>query len=58
MDISKDLHWIGHASFYIDAGGKKVFIDPFDIRMRIEGKADLILITQLATIQTTRPSFP
>ena len=45
MDIERDLHWIGHASFYIDVGGKSVFIDPFDIRMEIKVKADLILIT-------------
>lgn len=45
MDLNRDLHWIGHASFYIDAGGKRVFIDPFDIRTEIKGKADLILIT-------------
>jgi len=41
-DFLKNIHWLGHAGFRIDAG-KTVYIDPF----QIEGgpKADLVLIS-------------
>ncbi|EQD63262.1 metal dependent hydrolase [mine drainage metagenome] len=45
MDVDRDLHWIGHASFYIDNEDMHMFIDPFDIRAEKVPKADLILIT-------------
>jgi L-ascorbate metabolism protein UlaG (beta-lactamase superfamily) len=39
----KGIHWLGHDSFRIEAGGKVIYIDPWQIK---EGpKADLILIT-------------
>ena len=39
-----DINWIGHASFLLGINGKKVYIDPFDLR-EVKGHADLILIT-------------
>lgn len=45
MDINKVLFWVGHASFYIKANGKTIFIDPFNITPAIKEKADLVLIT-------------
>ncbi len=45
MDIKRDLHWIGHASFYLDYEDKHIFIDPFSIRAENVPKADLVLIT-------------
>jgi len=38
------LHWIGHASFYIEISGKNVYIDPFNIKGSMH-EADTILIT-------------
>jgi L-ascorbate metabolism protein UlaG (beta-lactamase superfamily) len=45
VEINKTLFWIGHASFYIKAQGKTIFIDPFNITPAIKEKADLVLIT-------------
>ena len=45
MDINRTLFWIGHASFYVKAAGKTIFIDPFGIGPGIREKADLVLIT-------------
>lgn len=45
MDINKTLFWIGHASFYVKAQKKTIFIDPFNITPAIKEKADLVLIT-------------
>jgi L-ascorbate metabolism protein UlaG (beta-lactamase superfamily) len=44
-DLTKNLFWIGHASFYIKAEGANIFIDPFNISPAVREKADLILIT-------------
>jgi L-ascorbate metabolism protein UlaG (beta-lactamase superfamily) len=38
------LEWIGHASFLVKDNGKRIFIDPFDLRKDF-GKADVIFIT-------------
>ncbi len=43
MDLLKNIHWLGHDTFKIKAGGKVIYIDPFQIRS--SEKADLILIT-------------
>lgn len=37
------IKWLGHAGFSITAGGKVIFIDPYEIGDC--GKADIILIT-------------
>jgi L-ascorbate metabolism protein UlaG (beta-lactamase superfamily) len=39
------LFYLGHASFYIKAGGFTIFIDPFRVPDSVKGLADLILIT-------------
>ena len=39
-----DIEWIGHASFLLRIGGKRVYIDPFNI-VRAGEHADIILIT-------------
>lgn len=39
----KDIHWLGHDSFKIIAGGKVIYTDPFKIKKR--DTADIILIT-------------
>lgn len=41
--ILEDIKWLGHAGFSITAGGKSVFIDPYNIGDC--GRADIILIT-------------
>jgi len=38
------LDWIGHASFLMKVGGKKVYIDPFKLST-VKDRADVILIT-------------
>ena len=43
MDLLKNIHWLGHDTFKITAGGKVIYIDPF--RLKSAEKADLILIT-------------
>jgi L-ascorbate metabolism protein UlaG (beta-lactamase superfamily) len=40
----KNIHWLGHASFRIDAGDKTIYIDPYRIRAGAL-KADIILAT-------------
>lgn len=45
VDITKTLFWIGHASFYIKADDRTIFIDPFNIGTSVKEKADLVLIT-------------
>lgn len=40
----KGLHWLGHASFRIDAGVGAIYIDPYEIKDN-NPKAALILIT-------------
>jgi len=40
----KNIHWLGHASFRIDAGIKTIYIDPFKIKAGAP-KADIILVT-------------
>jgi L-ascorbate metabolism protein UlaG (beta-lactamase superfamily) len=44
-NINNILFWVGHAAFYIKAGSKTIFIDPFNIGNTVKEKADLILIT-------------
>jgi len=39
----KDIHWLGHDSFKIIAGGKVIYTDPFKIKKK--DTADIILIT-------------
>jgi L-ascorbate metabolism protein UlaG (beta-lactamase superfamily) len=38
------IHWLGHASFRIDDGAAKIYIDPWKLRAGAP-KADVILIT-------------
>ncbi|MEM0094937.1 MAG: MBL fold metallo-hydrolase [Candidatus Micrarchaeaceae archaeon] len=38
------LHWIGHASFFMEIAGRSVYVDPFNIRKEMK-KADIIFIT-------------
>ncbi|MEM3416280.1 MAG: MBL fold metallo-hydrolase [Candidatus Micrarchaeaceae archaeon] len=38
------VHWIGHASFYLEIAGKNVYIDPFNVKKEIK-RADIIFIT-------------
>ena len=43
MKIGKiELKWLGNSSFLIESKGKKIYIDPYEIK---PGKADIILIT-------------
>jgi L-ascorbate metabolism protein UlaG (beta-lactamase superfamily) len=37
------IKWLGHASFQIEAGGKTIYIDPYE--GEYEEKADIILVT-------------
>ena len=42
-DFVEGIHWLGHDSFRIEAGGKVIYIDPWQIK---EGpQADIIMIT-------------
>ncbi|MGC8495869.1 MAG: MBL fold metallo-hydrolase [Candidatus Micrarchaeia archaeon] len=42
----ENVHWIGHASFYLEASGIVIYIDPFRVSNAVASeKADLILIT-------------
>jgi L-ascorbate metabolism protein UlaG (beta-lactamase superfamily) len=42
----ENIHWIGHASFYLKVSGITIYIDPFRVSDTIaHEKADLILIT-------------
>jgi L-ascorbate metabolism protein UlaG (beta-lactamase superfamily) len=40
----KDLTWLGQSGFVFRAGGKNVYVDPFQLKGDF-GKADLLLIT-------------
>lgn len=40
----KNIHWLGHASFRIDAGDKTIYIDPYKIAPG-SLKGDIILVT-------------
>lgn len=42
-EFLKGIHWLGHDSFRIEAGGKVIYIDPWQIKGG--PKADIILIT-------------
>ncbi len=42
--LVSNLHWLGHDSFRVDAGGLVIYIDPFMLKADIP-KADLILTT-------------
>ena len=42
-NILKLIHWIHHASFMIEAGGRVIYIDPFKIKDNIP--ADYIFVT-------------
>lgn len=37
------IHWIGHASFRIESGGKVIYLDPWKVKQAVP--ADLILVT-------------
>jgi len=37
-----ELKWFGNSGFLIEAQGKKIYIDPYEVK---DGKADVILIT-------------
>lgn len=41
--VLKQIHWLHHASFMIEAGGKTIYIDPFEIKTT--KPADYIFIT-------------
>ena len=43
-DILSDIHWLGHASFRIDAGPTTIYLDPWQLG-QFPKPADLILIT-------------
>ncbi|MDQ1331887.1 MAG: fold metallo-hydrolase [Thermodesulfobacteriota bacterium] len=43
LHILEHIKWLGHAGFSITAGGKNIFIDPYETGDC--GKADIILIT-------------
>ncbi|MGC8669566.1 MAG: MBL fold metallo-hydrolase [Candidatus Micrarchaeia archaeon] len=55
----EDLHWIGHASFYIEYKDFVVYIDPFRVPDKIskENKADLILITHAHFDHFSKPDI-
>jgi len=38
------IHWLGHASFFIDSDLAKIYIDPYQIK-KTSPQADIILIT-------------
>lgn len=42
--VVKNIHWLGHASFRIDAGDKTIYIDPYKIKAG-SPMADIILVT-------------
>jgi len=42
-DAIKKIHWLGHASFRIQTGGKTIYIDPWNIKNPVA--ADYILVT-------------
>ncbi|MEW6650413.1 MAG: MBL fold metallo-hydrolase, partial [Chloroflexota bacterium] len=42
-DFLKNIHWLGHASFRIDADNLAIYLDPWQLSPGL--KADLILIT-------------
>ncbi|MFH1407289.1 MAG: MBL fold metallo-hydrolase [Candidatus Omnitrophota bacterium] len=42
-NMLENIHWLGHSAFRIDAGGKTIYVDPYNI---FKGPvADIILIT-------------
>jgi L-ascorbate metabolism protein UlaG (beta-lactamase superfamily) len=43
MSLLEGIHWLGHASFRIEAEGQVIYIDPWKLELTKE--ADLILIT-------------
>ncbi len=45
MALLDNLFWIGHASFYMKAGDRMVFIDPYMVPEGFEEKADIVLVT-------------
>jgi L-ascorbate metabolism protein UlaG (beta-lactamase superfamily) len=42
-----NLKWLGHASFVLEGEGKKIYIDPFELKEEpaFDDKADILLIT-------------
>ncbi|MEM3791639.1 MAG: MBL fold metallo-hydrolase, partial [Candidatus Micrarchaeaceae archaeon] len=44
MEGFEFLKWLGHASFFIEANEKKVYIDPFRVKSPL-GEADIVLLT-------------
>ena len=42
-EMMKNVTWLGHDSFRIAAGGKVIYVDPFELKTAIP--ADLVLIT-------------
>ena len=44
MEMIKDIHWLGHDSFRINAGGIVIYTDPFRIK-KTAPEANIILIT-------------
>ncbi|MGB9927281.1 MAG: MBL fold metallo-hydrolase [Methanosarcina sp.] len=42
-----NIKWLGHASFLLEGEGKKIYIDPFELKEEpaFEDKADILLIT-------------
>jgi L-ascorbate metabolism protein UlaG (beta-lactamase superfamily) len=43
MSLLQGVHWLGHASFRIEAEGQVIYIDPWKLELTKE--ADLILVT-------------
>ena len=44
MNVDETVEWIGHASFILNDGSTRVFVDPFRVS-DVSNKADIILIT-------------
>ncbi|MHA1317536.1 MAG: MBL fold metallo-hydrolase, partial [Candidatus Heimdallarchaeaceae archaeon] len=40
-----DFHWLGHDSFLIQAKGKNIYIDPYELKKKDLPEADIIITT-------------
>ncbi|MFH1258321.1 MAG: peptidylprolyl isomerase [Elusimicrobiota bacterium] len=44
VNLTKNVHWLGHSAFRIEEGGKIIYLDPYKLKTGSPA-ADLILIT-------------